>query len=180
MRVDVGAWVGFVGWLGGCVGAADGPVAALADPCADIVLVPSTNATDDERASIAAAADMWAAVAGTEMQLAGGTADATAATAATGATAATAATATAIPIRFASAPLAFLGAYEVARGDLVINSDIPDEAASAITVAHELGHAFGLVHVAGRDSVMNAGNTTIAPNALDAADLAARWGLCRR
>ena len=167
MRVAAAVWI--VAVLSGCVGGDDGPPPALADPCAAIVLVPAAEATDGQRAAIVNAAAMWAAVAGTRMVLPG---------AAPGN--ANDATATPIPIRFASAPLAFLGAYEVERGDLVINSDIPDETTRAITVAHELGHAFGLVHVTGRDSVMNAGNTTITPNALDATDLAARWGVCPR
>jgi hypothetical protein len=48
----------------------------------------------------------------------------------------------------------------------------------ADVIAHEIGHAFGLVHVTGRASVMNAGNIDVAPNAGDAADLSALWGAC--
>ena len=53
--------------------------------------------------------------------------------------------------------------------------------AQAVTIAHEIGHAFGLAHVpAGeRASVMNPGNLNIEPNADDAATLALRWGACR-
>jgi Metallo-peptidase family M12B Reprolysin-like len=150
---------------GGCVGGDDAAPPALADPCSAILLQPATGATAAELAAIVDAAGMWGAVAGTNMSVTGdGLGGA----------------ATAIPIRFASAPLAFLGAYEVKEGDLVINADIADEATRAIIVAHELGHAFGLSHVAGRASVMNAGNATVPPNALDAADLVARWGACQR
>ena len=80
----------------------------------------------------------------------------------------------------AGAALAFLGAYEVERKDLVINRDIPDETTSSIAVAHELGHAFGLAHVTGRASVMNAGNGTVRPNAADALLFAQLWGTCAR
>jgi predicted Zn-dependent protease len=47
-------------------------------------------------------------------------------------------------------------------------------------IAHELGHAFGLVHVSPdtRPSVMNPGNTTVAPNDGDRAALEALWGTC--
>jgi hypothetical protein len=172
MRIGAVVWsavaVGVFGVCGvfGCAGGDDLPPPPLADPCDAIVLVTEPGASDGERAAIGDAAEMWATVASTRMTLAG--------------TETVDPAPTAIPIRFAPAALAFLGAYEVERKDLVINSDIPDRATRAIVVAHELGHAFGLVHVQGRDSIMNAGNGTIPPNALDAADLAARWGICPR
>ncbi len=151
-----------LGW--GCTGGDDGgPVPALADPCAPVVLVPAADATDGERTAIADAAAMWGAAAATRMELAGDEVGSGAQP---------------IPIRFASAPLAFLGAYEVERSDVVVNRDIADGQTRAIVIAHELGHAFGLAHVGGRESVMNAGNTTVRPNAGDAAELVARWGTC--
>lgn len=47
-----------------------------------------------------------------------------------------------------------------------------------IVIAHELGHAFGLPHIQGRASVMNAGNLTVAPNDDDRRALEALWGDC--
>jgi len=48
------------------------------------------------------------------------------------------------------------------------------------SVAHELGHAFGLVHVpqSERTSLMNPGNISTPPTVEDQAALAALWGTC--
>ena len=50
----------------------------------------------------------------------------------------------------------------------------------AITIAHEIGHAFGLVHVPAdqRTSVMNPNNLVVEPTAEDVDTLATRWGVC--
>jgi hypothetical protein len=146
-----------------CVGGDDAPPPAMADPCMPVVLVAVVGTTDAERGSLADAAALWNAVAPIHLGVdAAGAADG----------------ATTIPVRFTAAPLAFLGAYEPDQKDVVVNSEIPDEPTRAIVLAHELGHAFGLAHVSGRPSVMNASNSTVAPNAGDAAALAALWGSC--
>jgi Metallo-peptidase family M12B Reprolysin-like len=134
----------------------------MADPCTPVVLVAAAGTTDAERGSLADAAALWSAVAAVQLGV----------DAAVGATT--------IPVRFQSAPLAFLGAYEPDRQDVVVNSEIPDEPTRAIVLAHEIGHAFGMAHIAGRPSVMNASNSTVAPNALDAVALAGLWGSCSR
>ena len=69
------------------------------------------------------------------------------------------------------------GFYDGAGDQILINDDLGADA-SPLVIAHELGHAFGLVHVAPseRASVMNPGNLTIAPTAADAAAIAAIWG----
>ncbi len=65
-------------------------------------------------------------------------------------------------------------------GVIDVNTSVTDPQALAVTVAHELGHAVGLVHIAPatRASVMNPGNLSIAPTPIDAATVAARWGAC--
>ncbi|HET6612005.1 MAG TPA: hypothetical protein VFG83_08460 [Kofleriaceae bacterium] len=85
-----------------------------------------------------------------------------------------------LPITFEDAAGAFHGIYLDEDGEIVINRKITDPGALAVTIAHELGHAFGLPHMAAdkRPSVMNPGNFAIHPNAGDAADLAALWGVC--
>lgn len=62
---------------------------------------------------------------------------------------------------------------------IFINDDL-DGQPLAVTVAHELGHAFGLVHVdpSVRASVMNPGNLSTPPTAADAAQVTGLWGAC--
>ena len=88
-------------------------------------------------------------------------------------------TADAVTIRFEPAPSVNMGFYDVATGTIFVNLDLDEPSRRTITIAHELGHAFGLVHVTDRPSVMNPGNLTIVPNDADFAAVADRWGTCR-
>ncbi len=85
-----------------------------------------------------------------------------------------------LAIEFRDAGSAFYGLYDDAVPAVYINLSVTDPSARAITIAHELGHALGLVHIApaARISVMNPGNLTVAPNAGDEAALATEWGGC--
>jgi hypothetical protein len=123
-------------------------IAHTFDPC---TLSYTTTATDDQRTSIDQAIAMWNAhvVAG----------------------------APAVAIEFeAAAPLDY-GFYDDQASTIYVNTSL-DGSKRTITLAHELGHAFGLFHVTGYDSVMNPGNETIAPNARDAIAVQALWGVC--
>lgn len=66
---------------------------------------------------------------------------------------------------------AFYGLYDGTT--VYINTTITDAHQRAVTIAHELGHALGLVHVPAseRASVMNPGNLIVEPTAADAAAL---------
>jgi predicted Zn-dependent protease len=63
---------------------------------------------------------------------------------------------------------------------VLINRDLVDRTALAIVIAHELGHVFGLVHVAAttRLSLMNPGNVVTPPTDADQRALEAMWGAC--
>jgi len=85
-----------------------------------------------------------------------------------------------IGVLFQDASPAFHGLYDDQAGIVYINSDLVDPSARAITISHELGHAFGLYHVAidERVSVMNPGNLTVAPTEDDRVQIEAMWGPC--
>jgi hypothetical protein len=85
-----------------------------------------------------------------------------------------------IPVLFQFAASPDHGLYDGQRGVIFINDDLSGEPL-AVTLAHELGHAFGLVHVdpAARSSVMNPGNLSTVPTAADAVQVAGLWGQCQ-
>lgn len=87
-----------------------------------------------------------------------------------------------VPLIFQVAAPPFHGFYDAPTGTVFINQDLTDVAALHITVAHEIGHAFGLSHVAAsaRASLMNPGNTTVGLTPTDVDALAALWGRCSR
>src|SRR5688572_627513 len=85
-----------------------------------------------------------------------------------------------VPVYFREAALVFFGLYEDELGEVIINRKISGERERTITVAHELGHVFGLSHVEVEErlSVMNKANLKEAPNATDANALRALGEVC--
>ncbi|HVV53047.1 MAG TPA: hypothetical protein VHO06_25540 [Polyangia bacterium] len=150
----------------GCGGApaADGPAVTF-DPCAPVALLPDATATAAELAGVTAGAALWNASAAAELAAAVPAADG-------GAT-------PALPIHFQQAAAPFNGLYDASTAQIFINTDLGGQEL-AITIAHELGHAFGLVHISPdvRASLMNPGNLTVLPTPADVATLAGLWGRC--
>ena len=149
--------------LGGCA-APDDDIDILFSPC-DPVLLHAVDASNEQSASVEAAAEMWNAL-GTSVQ----TAEADALD--------TAEPLDDIPVWFDDAAPQFFGLYRDEVGDIVVNRSVTDAGQRAIVIAHELGHAFGLEHVSDRVSVMNEGNVSVAPGEADARDLASAWPDC--
>jgi hypothetical protein len=85
-----------------------------------------------------------------------------------------------LPIGFQPAAPLFYGLYRPARGDILINSQLARPEARAITIAHEIGHAFGLPHVSGHRSLMNPGNLQVPPSGEEARLIFQRSGTCPR
>jgi hypothetical protein len=130
------------------------------DPCEPIAVLP-VDATAAEIASLEQAAGMWNESAATQIVL-GGDADQR------------------IPVRFEDAAALFFGQYSPQEGAVYVNHQLSTDSARVITIAHELGHAFGLEHVS-RDerlSLMNRGNLDHELTASDAGVLEALWGSC--
>jgi hypothetical protein len=159
--------------LPGCGGESGGDTGgaisgATFDPCAPLALVADTGASADQRSAVDAALALWNGVARSRLTLAAATPGSDAATG--GPT---------IPIHFQAAADLFHGYYDPTAVQILINQDLSGEGAT-VAVSHEVGHAFGLVHVPPdqRASVMNPGNLNVEPTLEDAATLTVRWGSC--
>ncbi len=108
---------------------------------------------------LAAAITSWNAAAGTRLSVGGPGAAAS------------------VAVQFQTAAAPDHGLYDGQLGMIFLNDDLSG-ASLAVVAAHEIGHAFGLLHVTDRSSVMNPGNLSTPPTPGDAAQVAALWGAC--
>jgi hypothetical protein len=145
------------------------------NPCGPVALVADASATPDQRAAVTTALAWWNDVARAQLTLAPAATDPAAAPATAPADAAP----STVPIHFQQAADVFHGFYDPTTAQISINQDLSGTPAS-IAIAHEIGHAFGLVHIPAsqRASVMNPGNLNVEPTLEDAATLTVRWGAC--
>ena len=159
------------GSAAGCASAdSTTPVAGAVryDPCARLVLVPDPGLSADAVAGVGEGIGLWNQAAHARVVMGSGPAASD-----------PAAEPRALPIHFQAAGAPFHGLYDPAGAQIFINTDL-DGHDRIVAVAHEVGHAFGLVHVPldERRSVMNSGNLDEEPNAADVAALAELWGTC--
>lgn len=151
----------------GCGGAStELPTSAIRfDACRPLTLVVDEGASARQMLGIHAAIDLWNGPALTRLQatspLPAGEDPGT----------------PTLPLHFRTAAEPSHGFFDPLSGEILINKDLSDHAL-AVTVAHEVGHAFGLVHVTDRPSVMAPGNLNVEPSADDVRALAELWGPC--
>ena len=150
-----------------CGPVADTTIDTVFDPCAPLVIDPAEPVSPAQRDSISDGISMWNRIAGAALTLGSPDLDD--------------GDAPRIPVRFDDAGAFFHGLYDDEAGVVYVNDGIDDDHARSVTVAHELGHAFGLLHVnVDHDaSVMNDGNLKTEPNDYDVDQLAAMWGHCQ-
>lgn len=143
--------------------AADDAPETVYDPCSPLTLAVEPDLGDTERTAVESAIAAWQHVLPTRISIG----DRTAAT-------------DVLPVRFVSGDTFYRAIYWDFEGSISISRDRLAEHDYALALAHELGHAFGLLHVRATDraSVMNEGNLELAPTTADAADVAARWSTC--
>ena len=152
--------------IGGCAGGSqDTTLEIVNDVCEPTTIIAPADATDEQLASIDGAIAMWTHLGFEHIARGDGT---------------SLGDGQQIPIVFDDAAAFFHGLYDDENGVVYINRTLSDDSQRAITVAHELGHAFGLWHVdrSARSSVMNPNNLAVEPNDGDAAELVALWGPC--
>jgi hypothetical protein len=133
------------------------------DACAPLDIDVSPAMTGEQMQGVTDALAMWNQAAGTAL-----------------AVSTPSSAAPLIPLTFQFAAPPFHGLYDDHAGRIYVNQDLVDVDRLRITIAHEIGHAFGLPHVSAsvRPSLMNSGNTTTGITPADVAALAALWGRC--
>lgn len=140
-----------------------GAIGLTFDACAPLDIGVSTALTDEQMQGVTDALAMWNQAAGTALGFPTPTSGAPL-----------------IPLMFQAAAPPFHGLYDDHAGQIFVNQDLVDVDPLRITIAHEIGHAFGLPHVSAsvRPSLMNSGNMTIGITQEDVGALAAIWGRC--
>lgn len=143
--------------------AADTTVDVMYDPCSPLTISVAPDLGADEASGVQAAIEAWARVLPVAITIGTGPrADAV------------------LPLHFETGDTFYRAMYWDKQGTISISRDHLAPAEYGIAIAHELGHAFGLLHVDPdeRPSVMNVGNVEVAPNEADAAAVRALWTSC--
>jgi len=155
-------WILSLALASGCAGGSqDTTIDIVSDVCQPTTIVAPADATSAQLASIDAALAMWGHLGFDRLSRGDqGVQE--------------------IAIVFEDAAEIFHGLYDDEHGVVYINRALSDDHQRAVTVAHELGHAFGLLHVDPdtRVSVMNPANLFVEPNDGDGGELVALWGSC--
>lgn len=136
------------------------------DPCSPLLVATNSQSLPGEVEAIEGALAMWSQVLPTQIELRGQVDELD--------------DRPVLPIDFESGDTFYRAMYWDAWGEISISREKLAPEDYDIAIAHEMGHAFGLWHVAvdDRSSVMNEGNLDILPTADDAADVRGLWPAC--
>lgn len=147
----------------GCFGGDD--IDTVFDPCSSLTVAPAEGTEASEVASIEAAIEAWGRVLPVQAAVEVGSTDPAA-----------------LRVVFESGDLFYRATYWDQLGEISLSREHLDPGDYALAVAHEMGHAFGLHHVAPdqRESVMNVGNLEVPPSPADAAAVGELWDSCTR
>ena len=146
----------------GCGGQGDTELEIVFDPCTTQVAA-AAGSSASEVASIDRALSLWNEAAELELERVGAPPSDTV-----------------LEVSFVPSIAALRGVYDDEAGAIMVNRAIEGEEHRALTIAHELGHAFGLLHVSPdeRASLMNPGNPEVTPTPEDVGALLDLWGRC--
>jgi hypothetical protein len=142
---------------------ADDSIDITFDPCSPLTIVPSSGTSALEVQSIEAAILAWSRVIPTQIEVGAGSPEADT-----------------LAVAFESGDTFYRATYWAGVGKISISREgiAPDD--YAVALAHEMGHAFGLLHVSSdvRASVMNTGNLELEPTDADALAVRDLWDTC--
>ena len=138
----------------------DNTLDTLYDPCAGLV-ISASNATEAELSSVDEALQLWVEAGGFAL------------------TREAREDWPVLEVKFESAPKAQHGVYDDERGLVFVNRRLENSRERAVTIAHELGHAFGLWHVSNRPSLMNEHNLSVLPTRADVDSVYKAWSSCQ-
>lgn len=152
----------------GCSEGAPAGIQTVFDPCQALIIDIDVEANADQRGSVETGLGMWNTRADAALALPASLPDDDVTQPPR------------IPLYFDRAGTAFHGFYDDVEGIVYVNDGIVDDRARSLTVAHEIGHAFGMVHVDpdDRPSLMNPGNLSVGLTEADVATLVDMWGAC--
>jgi hypothetical protein len=145
--------------------------AVRVDPCEPAVLALDPEATADQKAGVRAGIELWNRGISARLSVSDQSQSPDAGAAAPSSSPTT------LPLHFRRAAAPSHGYFDPPTGQILINEALTAHELT-VTIAHEVGHAFGLAHVTGRPSVMTPGNLKVEPNEGDFAELVAMWGAC--
>lgn len=139
-------------------------IAIVYDPCSSLTVAVAGEPSAAERSGVEHAVELWSAALPAQLAIGAGPR-----------------APDVLLVRFVGGDdVSYRAMYWDAQGVIEIHRERLAPSTYGVALAHEMGHAFGLFHVAAeeRASIMNVGNVEIGPTPEDAAEVRALWPSC--